>query len=72
VLYTYLTCGIASLNHKSLNDSMEYMTIVVTIFTMHREVLYCSWALFSKELDMNVSQCCMDNGTVIQMLNTCM
>jgi len=51
---------------------MEYMTIVVTIFTMHTEVLYCSWALFSKELDMNVSQCCMDNGTVIQTLNTCM
>ena len=51
---------------------MKYMTIVVTIFAVHTEVLYCSWALFSKELDMNVSQSCMDNGTVIQMLNTCM
>lgn len=47
---------ITGLNHKPLNDSVEYKVIIVSIPTMGGEILNCSWALIWIQSHVDISE----------------
>lgn len=49
------TEGIASLQHESLDDAVEYQPVVVTVPRVGCEVLDSLWALVGVQLDLDVS-----------------
>ena len=61
-------CGIAGLNHEAFDHPMEYVRIVIAIATVHTEILNRFRAFGCEELHMNVTQCRMNRGIVVELL----
>lgn len=62
--------GIARLNHETLDDTMEDVPIIVTVFGMHAKVFHRLRALFSEEPHMDVTHRRVNNGVIVQFLRT--
>ena len=65
-----LTQWVSSLNHKTLDATMEDMIVEVTIFAMDAEILDSFGAFFAKKLYVNVANCGMKHGRLVYTLGT--
>lgn len=64
------TSWIAGLYHKSFDDAMEDVTIVIAILAVHAEILYRFWTLGGKQFQMNVPTRCMQRCRIVQFLDS--
>ena len=65
-----ITQRVSSLNHKTLDATMEDMIVEVTIFAMDAEILDSFGAFFAKKLYVNVANCGMKHGRLVYTLST--
>lgn len=61
---------IARLYHESFDNTMENVAVVITIFTMHTEVLHWFRTFGAKQFQMNISTCCVYRCCIVQFLET--
>lgn len=57
-----ISIRITSLNHKTFNYSMEYMSIIISILCMCCKVFNSKRSYISKKLNCNISSSCSNNS----------
>lgn len=62
---------ITRLDHKALDDPMEDVPVVVTVFTVHAKVLHRFGTFLAKQPHVNVAHRRVNNGVVVDFLRTC-
>src|SRR5699024_907872 len=55
------SCRVTALDHEIFDDTMENLPVIVAVFCVCREVLYCFRGDILKKFDSYVSVVCMDD-----------
>jgi len=63
--------GIARLYHETLDNSMKYMSVEISILRMHAEVFYCPGDILAKEIHVDVAKRRVDYRRVVYLLHVC-
>jgi len=60
---------IARLYHEALDNSMKYMTVIVTVLRVYAEIFHRFRYVFAEEIHVDVTKRCVDDRRVVYLLH---